>query len=199
MLEDTFAHAFDDSRQFVAADVRVRFVEHRVRRAEEMEQFHHALHVSAFLGAREEFTIRECTCTTFAEAVVRFWIKPFVSVQQGNILLPFTYLLTPFVDDGLDAVFEERECCEQSRRSGSDDDRQALCRVHVLEHRRRIQGDRRIFGDRLAFVIGQYSKMHLQLALTCIYRTFHDAPLLFSRVHLARREYKVFSIQHSES
>ena len=70
VLQNTFAHPLDDARQFVATDMRVRFIEHRVGRTEIMEQLHHPLHVAAFLGAREEFSVREGSRSAFAETIV---------------------------------------------------------------------------------------------------------------------------------
>ena len=72
------------------------------------QEFHHALHIPAFLGAREQLTIAECTGSSFAEAVVRLGIQAFVAIQQRNIFLAFAYLFPPLVDDGFDAVLDER-------------------------------------------------------------------------------------------
>lgn len=81
MTKDALAHRLDDGRQFVAADMGVGFVEHTIGGTKVVEDFHHALHIAAFLAAGEEFAIREGTCPTLTKAVVGFGVKTFVAVQ----------------------------------------------------------------------------------------------------------------------
>lgn len=169
MSEDTFADVFDDSRQFVGTDMRVRFVEDGVGRSEEMEELHHALHVASFFGTGEEFAIGESTGSAFTETVVRFGIQPLVSVQQRNIFFPFSYFLSPFIDDGFDAMFDEGEGSKESCGTCADDDCLPFGMMYILEDRRLIERDRRIFGNRFALIIRKNSKMHAQISLPCIY------------------------------
>lgn len=169
MSEDTFAHVLDDGGQFVGTNMRVRFVEDGVGCSEEMEELHHALHVASFFGTGEEFAIRESTCSAFTETVVRFGIEPFVSVQQRNILFPFTYFLSSFVDDGFDAMLDEGEGSKESCGTCADDDCLSFGMMYILEDRRLIERDRRIFGNRVALIIRKNSKMHAQISLPCIY------------------------------
>ena len=185
MSEDTFAHSFDDGRQFIGADMGVCFVEDGVGRAEVMEEFHDALHVTAFLGAGEQFAVREGAGTSFAEAVVGLGVESFVAVEQGDVFLALADLFPAFVDDGFDAMFHEREGGKQTSRAGSDDDGLARSVVHVLEHRRLVEGDRGLFSNGFAVVVGQNSEMHAQLALPCIYTPLDDAPLLFGDIRFA--------------
>ena len=83
------------------------FVEDGIGCAEEMEKFHDALHVTAFLGAGEEFSVREGTGSTFAEAVVGFGIESFIPVEQRYIAFSFADFFAALVDDGFDALFDE--------------------------------------------------------------------------------------------
>ena len=189
MREDALPHPFDDAGQFVAAYMRMGLVENGIRCAEKMEQFHHPLHVAAFLGAGEKLAVRESACAAFAEAVVRFRIETLVAVEQGDIFFPFADLLTPLIDDGLDAVFQERERRKQSRRPATDDDHRTLGLMHILKHRWLVQRNRCILGHGLALLVRQNSKMHLQLSLTCIYTPFDHPPLLFGLMRLARGQY----------
>ena len=41
--------------------------------------------------------------------------------------------------------------------------------MYILEDRRLIERDRRIFGDGFALIIRKNSKMHAQISLPCIY------------------------------
>ena len=68
--EDALPDVFDDGRQFVGTDMRVRFVEDGVGCSEEMKELHDALHVSAFFGTGEEFAVGERTGSAFTETVV---------------------------------------------------------------------------------------------------------------------------------
>ena len=138
MREDTFADILDDRRQFIGAYMRMCLIEHRIGCTEEMEKFHHSLHVSPFLGAGEEFAIRERTCPTFAEAVVRLRVKSFVAVEECDVFLAFADLFAPFIDDGFDAVLQEREGRKESCGACSDDNGGALGIMYILKDRRRI-------------------------------------------------------------
>ena len=117
----------------------VGFVEDGVRCPEEMEQFHHPLHVTPFLGAGEEFAIGESAGTAFAETVVRLLVQPLVAVQQRDVFFALADFFAPLVDDGFDAVLDERQRCKQPCRSGADDDRLSLRLMYVLKDRQRVQ------------------------------------------------------------
>ena len=103
-----------------------------------MEELHHSLHVTAFLRAGEEFAVAERAGTTLAEAVVRFAVQTDVPVELGNIFFALTDLLATFVQDRLDAMLDERECCKQSCRTGTHDTHEPLRMMNVLIDRRRI-------------------------------------------------------------
>lgn len=167
--EDALPDVFDDGGQFVGTDMRVCFVEDGVGCSEEMKELHDALHISAFFGTGEEFTVGEGTGSSFAEAVVRLGIQPLVSVQQCNIFFPFTYFLSSFVNDGFDAMFDEGEGSKESCGTCADDDSLPFGMMYILEDRRLIERDRRIFGDGFALIIRKNSKMHAQISLPCIY------------------------------
>ena len=132
VAEDALAHVLDDRRQFVGTDMRVGFVEDGVRCPEEMEEFHDALHVTPFLGAGEEFAVGESAGASFAETVVRLGVEPFVSVQQRYIFFALADFFAPLVDDGFDAVLDERQRCKQPCRSGADDDDLPLRVMHIF-------------------------------------------------------------------
>ena len=169
MSEDTFADVFDDGGQFVGTDMRVRFVEDGVGCSEEMEELHDALHVSAFFGTGEEFAVGERTGSAFTETVVRLGVQTLVSVQQCDIFFPFTYFLSSFINDGFDAMFDEGEGSKESCGTCADDDSLPFGMMYILEDRRLIERDRRIFGNGVALIIRKNSKMHAQISLPCIY------------------------------
>ena len=145
------------------------FVKDGIGCTEVMEKFHDALHVAAFLGAGEEFTVRERAGPTFAETIVRFGIQTLISIQQRDIFLAFADFLAALVDDGFDTVFKECESGEQTCRSCANNDGGTDGVMYILEDRRGVERDRCVLGDRFALIVGKYSKMHAQLALPCIY------------------------------
>ena len=107
VFNDTLAHSANDTRQFVAADMSMCLVEDIIFGAEMMEEFHHALHIAAFLAAGVELAVGESACTSFAKAVVRLGIEPLVAVERGDILFALSYILTAFVDDRFGAMLNE--------------------------------------------------------------------------------------------
>ena len=155
--EDTFADIADDGGEFVGTYVGMCFVEDGVGCTEEMEEFHDTLHVTAFLGAGEEFSVRESTCSAFSEAVVGFGVEPFVAVEECDVFFAFADFFSPFIDDRFDAMLQERECCEESGRSGSDDDGGAGSVADILKDRRGVERDRGIFGDGFAVLVRKNS------------------------------------------
>ena len=172
MLDDTLTHSADDTGQFVAAYMCVRLIQNGVRCTEVMEELHHALHVTAFLRAGEEFAVAERAGTTLTEAVVRFAVQTDVPVELGYIFLALTDLLATFVQDRLDAMLNERECCKQSCRTGTHDTHEPLRMMNVLIDRRRIQRNRGVLGYRTPVLIRQECQVNLQLPLPCVDRTF---------------------------
>ena len=98
-----------------------------------VEELHDALHIAAFLAAREELAIGESACASFAKAIVGLSIESLVSVEYSDVLLAFGNLFTAFVDDGAYAVFYERECGKQARRTCPNDGYAMLSVVHILE------------------------------------------------------------------
>ena len=70
MGDNTLPHVLDNTRQLVAAYMRMRLVQHIICRTKMMEQLHHSLHVTAFLAAGKEFAVGECACAAFAKTVV---------------------------------------------------------------------------------------------------------------------------------
>ena len=150
-----------------------------------MEEFHHALHVTAFLGAGEQFTVAERTGTAFAEAVVRLRIQSLIAVQQRDIAFTCTDFFTALVDNRFDTMLDERQSRKESCRSCTDDGHRALGLVYVLKNRRLIEWDRGVLRNRLPLFVHQNSKMHAQLALPCIYTSFHYPPLLLSDIRFA--------------
>ena len=150
-----------------------------------MEEFHHALHVTAFLGAGEQFTVAERTGTAFAEAVVRLRIKPLIAVQQRDIAFTCTDFFSTLVDNRFDTMLQQRQGRKESCRSCTDDGHRMFGLMHVLKHRRLIEWDRGVLRNRLPLFVHQNSKMHAQLALPCIYTSFHYPPLLLSDIRFA--------------
>ena len=67
--------------------------------------------------------------------------------------------------------------------------------MHVLEYRRFIKRDGGVLGDGLARIIREYSKMHAQLTLPCIYTPLYNTPFLLSSVRIARGKYVLLIIQ----
>ena len=116
----------------------VGFVEDGVRCSEEMEEFHDALHVTSFLGAGEEFAVGESACASFAEAVVRLRVESFVAVEESDVFFALADFFAALVDDGFDAVLDERQCSKQPCRSGADNHYLSLRVMHILEDRRRV-------------------------------------------------------------
>ncbi len=57
ILKDTLAHGTYNSRQTVAADMGMGFVEYAIVGTKITEQLHHPLHITAFLATREQLTI----------------------------------------------------------------------------------------------------------------------------------------------
>ena len=110
----------------------VGFVEDGVRCPEEMEELHDALHVTSFLGAGEEFAVGESACASFAETVVRLGVESFVAVEESDVFFAFADLFPALVDDGFDAVLDERQRCKQPCRSGADDDHLPLRVMHIF-------------------------------------------------------------------
>lgn len=169
MSEDTFAYVFDDGGQFVGTNMRVRFVEDGVGCSEEMEELHDALHISAFFGTGEEFAVGERTGSAFTETVVRLGVQTLIAIKECDIFFSFTYFLSSFVDDGFDAMLDEGEGSKESCGTCADDDCLSFGMMYILEDRRLIERDRRIFGNRVALIIRKNSKMHAQISLPCIY------------------------------
>ena len=118
--------------------MRVGFVEDSVRCPEEMEELHDALHVTPFLGAGEEFAVGERACASFSETVVRLGVESFVSVEESDVSFALADFFAALVDDGLDAVLDERQRCKQPCRSGTDNHYLSLRVMHILEDRRRV-------------------------------------------------------------
>ena len=150
-----------------------------------MEEFHHALHVTAFLGAGEQFTVAERTGTAFAEAVVRLGIESLIAVQQRDIAFTCTDFFSTLVDNRFDTMLQQRQGRKESCRSCTDDGHRMFGLMHVLKHRRLIEWDRGVLRNRLPLFVHQNSKMHAQLALPCIYTSFHYPPLLLSDIRFA--------------
>ena len=85
MGEDALADALDDSGQLVGTDMCVCLVEDGVGCAEIVEELHDALHVTAFLGAGEQFAVGERARAAFAEAVVGLGIESLVAVEERDV------------------------------------------------------------------------------------------------------------------
>ena len=150
-----------------------------------MEELHHALHVTAFLGAGEQFTVAERTGTSFAKTVVRLGIESLIAVEQRDIPFACTDFLTALVDNRFDTMLDERQSRKESCRSCTDDNGRMFGLMHVLKHRRFIEWDRGVLRNRLPLFVHQNSKMHAQLALPCIYTSFHYPPLPLSDIRFA--------------
>ena len=106
MRKDALTHVLYDRRQFIGTDMGMCFVEHGIRGTEIMEKFHHPLHVTAFLGAGEEFAVGKSTGSSFPETVVGFGIEPLVAVEQCDILFAFTHFFSALIDDRFDAMLD---------------------------------------------------------------------------------------------
>ena len=87
-----------------------------------------------------------------------------------------------------DTMLQQGECGKQTRRSCSDDICLTVSVMHVLEYGRGIQRDRCVFGNGSPLLVRQKSKMHLQFALTCIYRPLDYAVSLLCLVGFAGRQ-----------
>ena len=122
MFDDALAHAADDSWQFVTTDMGMSLIEQAVVATEVVEEFHNALHIAAFLAAREEFAIGESTRTAFAKTVVGLGVESEIAVERSDVFLTLSDILASFVDDWFDTVLNQGECGEQARRSCTDDD-----------------------------------------------------------------------------
>ena len=104
---DLFSDVADGDFQLVRADMRFGVVQNLVRRAVADEFLQH-LALAVVLRTGVELSVGERTGAAFAETVVRFGIKPLVPVQQRDVLFPLADLLPPLVDNGLDAMLDER-------------------------------------------------------------------------------------------
>ena len=72
-----------------------------------VEEFHDALHIAAFLAAREEFTIGESASATLAKAVVGLGVETLVAIECSDVFFALGYLFSTFVDDGFDSILYE--------------------------------------------------------------------------------------------
>ena len=66
-------------------------------------------------------------------------------------------------------MFDEGEGSKESCGTCADDDSLPFGMMYILEDRRLIERDRRIFGNGFALIIRKNSKMHAQISLPCIY------------------------------
>ena len=138
VLDDALAHGADDRGELVGADMGVGLVEDGIRCAEVMEEFHHALHVPAFLRAGEEFAIGERTRAALAEAVVRFGVETDVTVELGDVAFAFADLFPTLVDNRFDAMLDERDGSEQTGRTCTDDMHVTRRVMHILKDGRSV-------------------------------------------------------------
>ena len=186
VLDDALTHGADDRGQAVAADMGMRLIENSIVGTEVMKEFHHTLHIAAFLAARIEFAIGESTCTTFAEAVVGFGIQSLIAIEDSNVFLAVADGFATLVNDRFDAIFEQCESSEESCWSCANNSCAVLGMVHILENRCLVQGDRCIFGKRVALLVGEHSQVNLERTLASINRTLYDAVALLRVVSFFR-------------
>jgi hypothetical protein len=82
----------------------------------EVKQLQHSIHVAAFAGTGEEFTVGKSTRATFAETVVRFGVQSHTATQQRNVAFAAANLRAAFNQYRPETAFDEFECSKQSRR-----------------------------------------------------------------------------------
>ncbi|OQC29872.1 MAG: hypothetical protein BWX70_01430 [Verrucomicrobia bacterium ADurb.Bin070] len=119
-LADGAAQTRHDGGQAVGPDVRMGFVQNRVRRAVGVEPLQRTAVVAAFLGARVEFAVRKGACSALAETVVGFGVERVLAVDQGDVALAFADLLAAFQDDRLEPAFDQAERREEAGRPCAD-------------------------------------------------------------------------------
>ena len=109
MCNDALAHGTDDAGQFIATDMGMCLVEDIIFGSKLMEEFHHTLHITAFLTARVELAVGESTCAAFAKAVVGLGVEPLVAVEYRNIFFALGYIFSSLVDDRFNAMLNESQ------------------------------------------------------------------------------------------
>ena len=96
--------------------------ENRFRRAEKPEQGEDAADISAFRTSRVKLSVAERAGASFSEAVIAVAVNRSFRTDFSYRFFARVRFFAPFDDDRRDAVFEQAECAEQARGTGSYDD-----------------------------------------------------------------------------
>ena len=116
-LKDSVAHILYYPRQLVGTKVRVRIGKNSGARTELAECIQHPLDASALFASRVELAVGVCTCSTLAEAIVRFGVHRMRTAYIGNVYLAGTHVLSALHHNGTQPLFNEFEGSKESCRA----------------------------------------------------------------------------------
>ena len=105
-LDNLSAYIGNNSRQTIGADMRMRLVENLLRRTMKNQTLQGTIIIATFFATREEFTIRERSCTTLAKGVIRIGIYTPSSLNLSDILAALDNILTSFEKHRSQTVFD---------------------------------------------------------------------------------------------
>ena len=170
-LPDGAAQARDDGGQAVGTDVRMGFVQNRLRCAVGVEQLHRAAVVAAFFRTRVKFAVGKSASATFAETVVGLGVERVLTVDQGDVTFSFTDLLAAFKHNRLEAAFDQAERRKEACRAGADHEHGITVRhIGKIKLCRRNNRSRLIRHD-------LYAQVDDQMPASGIYRSTHDTEI----------------------
>ena len=122
VLHDSLADVFDHGRELVCTDVRMRINQYLGRGSELHETIEHLAVVTPLGRAGIEFSVGECACSTFAEAVVGVRIEDALSGETCHIRLAGVHVLAALQHHGLEPEAQELERGEHPCGASTDDD-----------------------------------------------------------------------------
>ncbi len=115
------SHIDHHARQLIRPDMGVRVPQYLLACAVENEPLQRPRMVAAFLRAREEFTVRECSRTALAECVIRVGVDLAAAVYLRNIAFAFAHRFATFEYYRPQSQFDKPQRTEHPRRSRADD------------------------------------------------------------------------------
>ena len=69
-FDDCIPHIFNDTRQFICSDMRMRVCQYRRRRSMLAKYIQYFVYISSFLAAGIELSVRIGSCSPFAKTVI---------------------------------------------------------------------------------------------------------------------------------
>ena len=116
-FKDQASHGADDGWKFIGADMRVCLVKNILIGTKMHEEVKHPVNVSTFVAAGVKFPVAVSAGAAFPKAIITFRVNNTLFVQYCQVTASGPDLFAPFDDDGLDAQFDQTQCCEQTCRT----------------------------------------------------------------------------------